>query len=172
MFGNTIKSSLVATSVILSGCSPYSSPGKAQEYMQNKPQQELDEVLSSVNKPVKVITLHDYAVVQSKLDSVAYKDIFMTTNAVKDSTKLAEFNKIAGIGRMTQGDLTQKLKETGITVKEFDKIIDEAPWTEKRYEHFQFATDSINYHKFFKKHNLLNKKTLKMIKDVSKRIKP
>lgn len=170
MFGNTIKSSLVATSVILSGCSPYSSPENAKKYMQNKPQQELDEVLSSINKPV--ISLSDYTVVQSKLDSVAYKDIFMSTNAINDSAKLAEFNKIAGISRMGQDNLTQKLKETGVTVKEYGRIVDEAPLFEGRYEHFQFVTDSINYHKFFKKHNLLNKKTLKMIKDVSKRIKP
>ncbi len=172
MIGNTIKSAIVASSVLLSGCSPYSSPENAKKYMQNRPQQELDEVLSSVNKPVNVITLYDYAGVQSKLDSVAYKDIFMTTNAVKDSAKIAEFNKIAGIGKTVRGNLTQKLRETGVTVNEFDQIIDKAPWTEKRYEYFQFVTDSLNYRKFFKKHNLLNKKTMKMIKDISKRIKP
>ena len=56
---------------------------RAEKYMEetNRTQAELNAIKSGN--------------VQSKLDSIAYRDIFMGTEAAKDSANLAEFNKIA-----------------------------------------------------------------------------
>lgn len=147
---------------------------RAQEYMQDKPIKEYEQVINGYYSRYT----DGHQTVQSKLDSVAFRDVFNGTNGVKDSSKVAEFNKIASTNRYS--DIRANLKNTGISVKEYNKIIKESNNLEWNFskqgvpstEHLQFKTDSIQYRKFFEKHNLLNEKTLKHFNNVCKKIKP
>lgn len=174
MFVNKIKSAIVGASVVLAGCNSGVSHDNAKKYMMNKPQQELDAVI--VKPDAKNVDYREsYVRTQSNLDSVAYRDVFMATNASKDSSKVAEFNKIAAKGKMEMHIPTKKLVETNITAKEYNEILDGVRGTfgsERYYERIQYATDSINYRKFFDKHKLMTPKVEKFFNTVSKQIKP
>lgn len=174
MLVNKIKSAIVGASVVLAGCNGPVSHRNAEKYMMNKPQKELEAVVEQPN-PRKSIYTEAYVRTQSNLDSVAYRDVFMATNASKDSDKVAEFNKIAAKGKMEMHIPTKKLVETNITAKEYNRILDNAKGvfvSEKFYEKIQYATDSINYRKFFDKHKLMTPKVEKFFNTVSKQIKP
>lgn len=146
---------------------------RTKEYMMDKPIKEYEQVIEGFNS-----RYHSNNVTQSKLDSVAFRDVFNGTNAAKDSSKVAEFNKIASVNRASY--VIDNLKKTGVSTREFDEIRKEADklsWSPKKvgdpyHEHIQFKTDSIQYRKFFEKHNLLNEKTLKHFNNVCKKIKP
>ncbi len=173
MLVNKIKSGIIGASLALTGCGEPTSVDNAQRYMENnnKSQIELENIIKYKNdkKPIEVSY---YTGVQSKLDSVAYRDVFMTTQASKNSSKVAEFNKIAAKGKMTSDNPTQKLMETNISVKEFKRITKSSSRWTNWYENVQYATDSINYRKFFKGNKLLDKKTLNLFNKVSQQIKP
>lgn len=94
----------------------------------------------------------------SKLDSTAYRDIFNTTQLAKDSSAVAEFNKIASEYRFVD--------ESFKRVQEFQKqkSIDAGM---SMYEHFnlnsykglairQYLLDRYAYNKFFKEKGLMN----------------
>jgi len=159
-------------SCALTSCDP-NFPQRTAEYMKDKPIKEFDLVIDGYNDRYE-----GSRTLQSKLDSVAFRDVFNGTNAAKDSSKVAEFNKIASINRT--GSVINTLKGTGISTREFHDIRKEAEnmsWSPKKIgevfkEQLQFKTDSIQYRKFFEKHNLLDKKTLKHFNDVCKKIKP
>ena len=174
MLVNKIKSAIVGASVVLAGCNGPVSHKNAEKYMMNKPQKELEAVIEQPN-PRKSIYTEAYVRTQSNLDSVAYRDVFMATNASKDSDKVAEFNKIAAKGKMGNDLSTRKLVETNVTAKEYNKILDDVRGTfgsERYYERLQYATDSINYRKFFDKNKLMTPKVEKLFNTVSKQIKP
>lgn len=174
MLVNKIKSAIVGVSVVLAGCNGPASHKNAEKYMMNKPQKELEAVLVKENAP-KVTNIESYVRTQSNLDSVAYRDVFMATNASKDSEKVVEFNKIAAKGKMDLSMSTKKLVETNVTAKEYNRILDDARGifaSEKFYEKIQYATDSINYRKFFDKNKLMTPKVEKLFNTVSKQIKP
>ncbi len=177
MFVNKIKSAIVGASVVLAGCNSGVSHDNARKYMMNKPQQELDAVI--VKPDAKNVDYREsYVRTQSNLDSVAYRDVFMATNASKDSSKVAEFNKIAAKGKMEMHIPTKKLVETNITAKEYHNVLNQVSTTgviylsDNYFEKIQYATDSINYRKFFDKHKLMTPKVEKFFNTVSKQIKP
>ena len=161
-------------SCALTGCQQDPSlPQRITEYMKGKPIKEYDQVIEGYHS-----RYHSNSVTQSKLDSVAFRDVFNCTNAVKDSSKVAEFNKIASVNRAS--DVINNLKKTGVSTREFHEIHKEAnklSWLIKKVgdpyrEQMQFKADSIQYRKFFEKHHLLDKKTLKHFNEVCKKIKP
>lgn len=168
MLINKIKSTIIGASIVLTGCSNPTSVKNIEQYMEqtNRSQKELNSIIDKTKNSTSY-----YVGVQSKLDSMAYRDIFMTTTANKDSAKVAEFNKIASKGRMIMIDPEKKLIETNISIKEY-KQISTAKNGKNWFENIQYATDSINYRKFFKENNLLNKKTLNLFNNISKQIKP
>lgn len=164
----------IASGTLLAGCDGTNVYKRAEQYMQNKLQKELNEVTS--NRSSSMYDFSNYAKTQSKLDSAAYRDVFENTHATKDSSKVAEFNKIARQNlAISYEDLKVKLANLA-TVKEYGKIQKEAHSYSKlgsfTYEYMQYKTDSIAYRKFFEKHNLLNKKTLKIFNRVTRQIKP
>ena len=67
----------------LSACSDVKE--RAKDYMQDRPYSEYAELTNTKN----------HAFVQSRLDSMAYRDIFNGTKLAEDSASVAEFNKIA-----------------------------------------------------------------------------
>lgn len=158
--------------VALTSCDSPSS--KAETYMGDRPRKEYLELINSKNE----------LLIQSKLDSMAYRDIFNGTNAAKDSTKVAEFNKIAAKMRPSLGtkgtwknyvEINKKLIRNGITIKEFKKI--NKTWS-------KFSTDTRNtltcqhyaddwaYRKFFKKIGILDDKLNAKCDSVSEIIRP
>ena len=169
-----VLGAIAITSCALTGCKfDPNIRERAQEYMQYKPIKEYEQVITGLYS-----RYHSPSITQSKLDSVAFRDVFNGTNAVKDSSKVAEFNKIASVNRAS--NVIDDLKKTGVSVKEFHEIRKEADNIASSlkkvgdpfHEHMQFKTDSIQYRKFFEKHNLLNGKTLKHFNEVCKKIKP
>lgn len=190
--GKVITGSMIALSS-LTGCdSGITYNNKAEEYMADKPAKEYLQMEKGWrNEKMR------YADIQSSLDSVAYKDIFNGTKAAKDSSKVAEFNKIAAKMKVDKNiktyeeafkNLDNKTLNMGITTKEHKMNLKEYNNYEYKksvgrfiYNHIdnskvlqcrQFKADSIAYNKFFKKHNLLNDSVISQITKVSKKIKP
>lgn len=152
------------------------SEKNAKKYMQNKSQKELLEVTSSLNQNKGRMKVQSWVNTQSKLDSVAYRDIFTQTKGIKDSSLVNQFNKLAAKGLMEEGQIHKKLVETNVSAENYDKIIKEAHpkfgTSIKYYERIQYATDSINYKKFFDRHKLLDNNLVKKFDKVCKQIKP
>lgn len=191
--GKAITGSMIALSS-LTGCdsSGIKYNNKAEEYMADKPAKEYIQMEKGWrNEKMR------YADMQSSLDSVAYKDIFNGTKAAKDSSKVAEFNKIAAKMKVDKNintyneafkNLDNKMLDMGITtkahktnLKEYKnyKYTESILWMSHSYSDNskvlqcrQFKTDSIAYNQFFKKHNLLNDSVISQITKVSKKIKP
>ena len=171
---NLMGTLTIASSTLLTGCSGTSVYERAEQYMQDKPQTEFNEVINNGNflggssKP--------YITTQSKLDSVAYRDVFESTQGIKDSSKVAEFNKIAQQNRGENLSEVSRKLANNTKAKDYNKIInDSRKYNKVGYfaeEYIQHKTDSLAYRKFFEKHNLLDSKTLKMFNKVSKQIKP
>jgi len=177
MLKKMIGIATIGACALLSGCKadPHIAE-RTRKYMADKPIQEFEQVIKGFHNADRYQPVHQN--LQSRLDSVAFRDVLNGTNAVKDSTKVAEFNKIASANRYRS--VTEGLKNTEISVKEYDKIIKDGrdmSWQFKKLgepfnEHVQFKTDSIQYRKFFEKHKLLDKKTLSHFNNVCKKIKP
>ncbi len=190
--GKAITGSMIALSS-LTGCdSRITYNNKAEEYMADKPAKEYIQM----EKGWRNDNMR-YADIQSSLDSVAYKDIFNGTKAAKDSSKIAEFNKIAAKMKVDKNintyneafkNLDNKMLYMNITTKEHKMNLKEYKNYEYKksvgrfiYNHIdnskilqcrQFKADSIAYNQFFKKHNLLNDSVISQITKVSKKIKP
>lgn len=180
---NLVIGVIMATG-FFSGCNsnkPEHIKTRATEYMKDKSQIELEMVLDPINNYPTYGCHHAQA--QSKLDSVAFRDVFEATNALKDSSLILEFNQIAKKAEPpTINESTMKLKNnlrnTKIRVKDYSEI--STNHSKKLFqvgekvasEYLQFIADSINYRRFFEKHNLFNTKTQDMFHKISQKIKP
>ena len=122
-------------------------------------------------------------ILQSRLDSMAYRNIFNTTQAAKDSAKIAEFEKIAASMRPDEiyppsdalYSIDEKLSENGISIKEMEEIKALVPmfdFSMARANIKQHLADDWAYRKFFKKIGILNDSVSKLCDDVSKEIRP
>ena len=171
---NVAGAMTIASSTLLAGCAGTSVYERAEQYMQDKTQSELNEVKNNGNPFCG--SSQPNIKTQSKLDSVAYRDVFEATQGVKDSSKVAEFNKIAQQNRgRNLSEIMTKLAHNA-KVKDYGKIINDSRKSFKHgyfaEEYIQYKSDSLAYRKFFEKHNLLDSITLKMFNNVSKKIKP
>ncbi len=148
---------------------------RAQKYMleTNRTQKELEEITQG----------EDEITVQSRLDSLAYRDIFNSTHAAKDSAHVAEFNKIAATMRpKVQGDMWDKIAaidvkmvSEGISIKDLEKIKDKDSMSKtdpKRVLIRQHYADDWAYRKFFSKIGIMNDSIAKKCDEVSKKIRP
>lgn len=95
----------------------------------------------------------------SKLDSIAYSDIFNATKLIKDSAKVAEFNKIASQHRSSSYDqqnvesfLKTKAKNSGMSLKDYDEMC-----KCDNNAHYQHFLDNFVYQKFFNDNGVLDK---------------
>ena len=122
-------------------------------------------------------------IIQSKLDSVAYRDIFMGTKAAEDSTAVAEFNKIAAKMRVSEdlpvdeamNAVENKLVEEGISAKEWqyiDNIISEPLLLTSKSTILQYSADNWAYRNFFKKIGILDDELNKKCDDMSLEVRP
>ena len=147
---------------------------RTQQYLNSAPSSALREMID-VDNPT---------LIQSRLDSMAYRDIFEGNIASKDSNLVAEFNKIASNtrGYNNDDDISAKknkiencLKEQGITHQELEDI--------KNKEHFAFGNlsklntfqhyaDDWAYRKFFEKIGIMDEKMNAKCDSVSDVIRP
>lgn len=144
---------------------------RVESYMENRPHAEFTEIKNQAygygNTGVYM---------QSSLDSLAYREIFNSSQAAADSAAVNEFNKLASSMRRAPEtpsytlnyDLHNKLGKM-VTHKQFKQIENE---TKRDVLTLQFKTDSVAYRRFFEKHGLLNDSTLKKFTAVAKKIKP
>jgi len=148
---------------------------RAAKYMAEKPYSEYLELTGSNNS----------ILIQSKLDSVAYRDIFNGTNAAKDSAIVAEFNKIASNTRGYESETLgcwqrkDKIKKSiikqGITTRELQAIDSKDKFSdgdETRVCTFQHYADDWAYRTFFKDKGIMTQELAKKCDEVSKQIRP
>lgn len=142
-------------------CDNMFAENNAVRYCRNhdKTQLELEQILSDDNETRSV---------QSKLDSMAYRDIFNSTCAAKDSAAVAQFNKIASkYDNTIEARGLDNIKKDGISAREFDEI------TAVGGNLRQFKTDKFAYRNFFKKIGIMNdgldKKCTEFEKEISQR---
>ena len=165
----------IAAAGMLSLASCETVQDRAKDYMSgtNRTQKELEELTNNTNAQT----------IQYKLDSLAYRDIFNSTQAAKDSTCAAEFNKVAAKMRPeTNGGMwddiyavDDKLIREGISIKEFNEIKEKDSWLKddrKRVNTSQHYADDWAYRKLFEKIGIMNDSIAKKCDEVSEKIRP
>lgn len=161
---NLVMPSCFLAAGLFMSCGETFSRGKATQYCQNfgKTQQELEQILSP----------DDAREVQVKLDSMAYRDVFNTTKLAKDSSAVAEFNKIAAkynnrIDKEGHEQGLENIKKDDINAKEYKNITN---WEAKTLR--QFFIDKFAYRNFFKKNGIMDDNLDKICTQVEEQIKP
>ena len=119
-----IPAPAVGMTALLSACMNTEDRVKSYMIRANHSQMEYEKILSNENERF----------IQSKLDSLAYRDVFNGTQAAKDSACVAEFNKIAADMRPASDFseskaieiIKKKLTEKGISVKDFQSVTNQS----------------------------------------------
>lgn len=147
---------------------------RAKDYMQDKAYSEFVELTNTSNTTL----------IQSRLDSLAYRDIFNGTKLANDSASVAEFNKIAAClrGYNNEYDCSQRivaiekgLKDQGILTKDFSIVKDlSATFAETLVQanKLQHYADDWAYRKFFTQKRIMTDELSKQCDEVSKKIRP
>ena len=155
----------------LSACSDVKE--RAKDYMQDRPYSEYAELTNTKN----------HALVQSRLDSMAYRDIFNGTKLAEDSASVAEFNKIAASLRGYKDSdpswdaiqiIEQNLIEQDISTKDLSRIVANRFYLFDTYKCIQFQHDADDwaYRKFFTQKRIMTDELSKQCDEVSKKIRP
>lgn len=186
--GNTIVGALAATivGVFTVAVNTQKDINKAQakklekfnEYMEDKPYTKTLEIEDKCREAAWVVDKQRY------LDSIAYRDVLNSHEAINNSAIVADFNKIASntkastiyrtsVSTVIRGDevidrksLLNKLINLNITKKDYN-IIEKLD-----NQQLQYALDSIEYRRFFEKHGLLNENIAKKLTEVASKIRP
>lgn len=137
------------------------------------------------NKLTSDIEMENYyyqTTLQSRLDSMAYRDVFNSTKAAQDSEKVANFNKIAANYRAVLDDkynfkkaiksIKSKLVSGGITVKDLKKINSNTDNYGHPLHLTQHYADDWAYRKYFKKIGIYKGNIPKKCDEISKSIRP
>ena len=147
---------------------------RAKTYLADRPYTEYQALTDTKNKTL----------IQSRLDSTAYRDIFNGTKLAKDSASVAEFNKIAAEMRGYQPEETDHwnrreavrntLINKSITIQELDKIEpnDLLIADLQNTNRFQHDADDWAYRKFFTEKGIMTDELAKKCDEVSKLIRP
>lgn len=178
--------SVMISASALTGCEQPQQPRTTlNNYMANRPAKEYIAIKNGWREGIGGI-----ADAQHSLDSVAYTRLFESTQAAKDSAKVAKFNKIAASTKLESDrdktalkELDAKLLQEGITLKDYQNFEKELKSlkelkhgiievsTENDYKNMlklkQFKLDSLVYGHFFEKE--IN---VKAFIEVAKKIKP
>lgn len=109
---------------------------------------------------------------QADLDSAAYRNIFNSTIAAKDSNKVEQFNRVAADMKSSFNEIDRILTDEGISSKEYDmknfKLANDVD-TSRVYQHF---ADSWMYKNFFKKIGILTEDVAKQCDNVANKTRP
>lgn len=156
----------------LSACSNVDK--RAEKYLADKPYAEYAAITEN----------HSTTLTQSKLDSIAYRDIFNGTQAAKDSALVAEFNEIANKTRgyndkdpchAKERAIQRCLIAQGISTKEYGEVTNKYSGTDfdvRMANITQHYADDWAYRKFFEKAGIMNDKIAAKCDEVSKQIRP
>ena len=127
---------------------------------------------SQANKKNEIEIAKENCLKQADLDSAAYRNIFNSTAAAKDSEKIAQFNDVAANMKYTFNEIDRILTDEGISPKEYNmknfKLADDVD-TSRVYQHF---ADSWMYKNFFKKIGILTPEVDKKCDEVALKTKP
>ncbi len=135
-------------------------------------------ILSNSCKHSYASTLADHhdepapaSIIQAKLDSMAYRNIFNSTFAAKDSVFVEEFNTIANDMKSSYNEIDMILSDNGITPEEYtvQPLMNDTTDSDPRY---QFFADKWMFKKFFEKIGIMNDSVQKRFEEVSKQIDP
>lgn len=141
----------VSGAIALTSCDGHSIDKITSEYCLNngKTEKDFKNIASTKDDSYKI----------SKLDSIAYRDIFETTNLAVDSAKIAEFNKLASSCRAPEDysvDIStfqkNKATEAGMLHKDFQTMTSYGKTSIR-----QNLLDNFVYKKFFLENGVLNK---------------
>lgn len=109
---------------------------------------------------------------QADLDSAAYRNIFNSTIAAKDSDKVAQFNEVAGNMKFRFNEIDRILTDEGISAKEYNmgnfKLADDVD-TSKVYQHF---ADNWMYKNLFKKIGILTPEVAQKCDEAAEKTRP
>lgn len=130
--------------------------------IKNKPYTELEKINSAETPSLK----------QAKLDSLAFRDIFNSTQAAKDSDKIAEFEALAVSMQSSYNEIDKILTDEGITKKEYNFDSFNLQNDNDDDVHYQYFADNWMYRKFLTKHGLMTDSVQKVCDLVSRIIKP
>ena len=126
----------------------------------------------SANEYYELYNLPNSVVKTSKLDSLAYRDIFNTTHLAKDSSAVADFNKIAAEYRAPKKAVgsrpvkefqRQKAIAVGMTLNEYRELD-----SFKRPQVRQHLLDKYGYKKFFEANGIWDDSIKAMCENYSK----
>lgn len=144
-----------------------------EEYVNNKASEYVSKYNKSENDYLEITKETNPSLKQAKLDSLAFRDIFNSSSAAKDSEKIAQFNDIARSMQYTFNEIDRILVDEGISPKEYDfysfKLDKDTVDTNTK---FQFFADNWMYRNFFKKIGIMNDSIKKACDNVVKIIKP
>ena len=166
---------LAGSSALMTGCgdSNWSTTSRLHQYMKDRgdTQAALDSIIENTKS-------NDYSreaiLRQSAVDSIAYRDLFLTTRAARVSAAVSEFNKIAAKASLV--DVTkspyhsssdykklfiEKAKKEGLLILDADKWLENFPDESDYRNTGRFAADvqqhadKYFYQTFFRKNRLL-----------------
>lgn len=107
---------------------------------------------------------------QAVLDSLVYRDLLNTTKLAKDSSAIAEFNKIAATNKYDEqkySDFENNLLENGISTKEYNNIRSHVSPAGR-----QFESDKVLYGKLFREKGVMTKEFEARFKAFSRFLDP
>ncbi len=127
---------------------------------------------SQIDKRNAIEIAEENCLKQADLDSVAYRNIFNSTIAAKDSDKVAQFNEVAGNMKFRFNEIDRILTDEGISPEEYNmgnfKLADDVD-TSRAYQHF---ADSWMYKNLFKKMGILSDSIAKKCDEAAEKTKP
>lgn len=127
---------------------------------------------TQLNKANSIQIATENCLKQADLDSAAYRNIFNSTIAAKDSDKVEQFNRVAADMKSTFNEIDRILTDEGISSKEYKmenfKLANDVD-TSRVYQHF---ADSWMYKNFFKKIGILTKDVAKQCDEAANKTRP
>ena len=174
---------LAVGTMALSSC--YNTPtSNMKKYMMetNRTQAELNQLTKGLSSN----NVKDLTVAQSRLDSMAYRDLFNTTSAAKDSTKVANFNKIAARYRADFDQNTSfyeygqnmdtKYDKPILSIKELEdiksKTKEQTVSDDIKLYYLQHFADDWAYRKYFQKIGIYKDGMAEKCDELSEQLKP
>ena len=170
---------IVAFSLMsLSSCTTAADRTKDYIEITKRTENEYNELTSDIE-----MGNHYYqTTLQSRLDSMAYRDLFNTTQAAKSSENVANFNKIAAKHRATLNDkfnfrkainsIKQKLISEGISTQDLETINSKTRNYGNPLHLTQHYADDWAYRNFFKKIGIYKNEIPAKCDKISKQIRP
>lgn len=149
--------------------------GQVKKMMSDRPYSEYQQATAQWRTKYQGI-----ADAQNTLDSVGYRRVFESTQGVKDSAMVAEFNNIAASTRVPDSLIKPQKIIDNLREHLYDEKLADVENAKKQVtgnyakvvaktQHF---VDSVKYNNFFKNNNLLNDSTRTVLHQVEEFITP